>query len=136
MERCEFQHFWDRVLSMSELCDRIVGFQDSIRKFVCHVVRITFQTIDKGLLLQLLGGVDGMIQSAYFFAAFYDIILKFIKLFCIADTMLKHWVKKYGWKEENKVIIFVANQDEKIKTKNITEKIDFDNVAGLMAACL
>lgn len=63
LERCDFQHFWDRVLSMSEFCDRIVGFQDSIRKFVCHVVGITFQTIDKSLLAQLLGGVDGMVFS-------------------------------------------------------------------------
>lgn len=52
------------------------------------------------------------------------------------DATLKHWVKKYGWKEESKTIIFIANQDENIKTKNITEKIDFENVAGLMAACL
>ncbi|XP_046734042.1 eukaryotic translation initiation factor 3 subunit K [Diprion similis] len=110
LEQCDFQHFWDRVLSMPELCNRIVGFQDSVRKFVCHVVGITFQTIDKGLLAQLLGGVD--------------------------DSTLKHWVKKYGWKEESKNVIFIANQDENIKTKNITEKIDFENVAGLMAACL
>lgn len=136
LERCEFQHFWDRVLSMSELCERIVGFQDSIRKFVCHVVGITFQTIEKGLLAQLLGGVDGMIRLIYFSTAFSQIIPKFIKLSYIADATLKHWVKKYGWKEESKTIIFIANQDENIKTKNITEKIDFDNVAGLMAACL
>ncbi|XP_014601353.1 eukaryotic translation initiation factor 3 subunit K isoform X2 [Polistes fuscatus] len=110
LEQCDFEQFWDQVLLMSDLCDRIVGFQDSIRKFVCHVVGITFQTIDKGLLVQLLGGVD--------------------------DNTLKHWVKKYGWKDESKSIIFIANQDENIKTKNITEKIDFENVAGLMAACL
>lgn len=110
LEQCEFQHFWDRVHTMGDVCDRIVGFQDSIRKFVCHVVGITFQTIDKSLLAQLLGGVD--------------------------DTTLKHWVKKYGWKEESKSLIFIANQDENIKTKNITEKIDLENVAGLMAACL
>lgn len=67
LERCDFQHFWDRVLSMSELCDRIVGFQDSIRKFVCHVVGITFQTIDKGLLAQLLGGVDGIQDNNLYF---------------------------------------------------------------------
>ncbi|KYN37739.1 Eukaryotic translation initiation factor 3 subunit K [Trachymyrmex septentrionalis] len=54
----------------------------------------------------------------------------------LVNATLKHWVKKYGWKEETKTIIFVANQDENIKTKNITEKIDFENVAGLMAACL
>lgn len=68
----------------------------------------------------------------------FDIVLstKLLKLFFYTDATLKHWVKKYGWKEENKSIIFVANQDENIKTKNITEKIDFENVAGLMAACL
>lgn len=65
LEQCNFQHFWDRVLSMSDLCDRIVGFQDSIRKFVCHVVGITFQTIDKNLLAQLLGGVDGNVFSHF-----------------------------------------------------------------------
>lgn len=59
LEQCDFEQVWDQVLLMSDLCDRIVGFQDSIRKFVCHVVGITFQTIDKGLLVQLLGGVDG-----------------------------------------------------------------------------
>lgn len=52
---------------MSELCERIVGFQDSIRKFVCHVVGITFQTIDRGLLAQLLGGVDGMMQKVFIY---------------------------------------------------------------------
>lgn len=48
-------------------------------------------------------------------------------------------MQKYGWREQSrqgKNIIFIANQDENIKTKNITEKIDFENVAGLMAACL
>ncbi|XP_015596311.1 eukaryotic translation initiation factor 3 subunit K [Cephus cinctus] len=110
LEKCNFQHFWERVANMSDLCDKIVGFQDSIRKFVCHVVGITFQTIDKGLLMQLLGEVD--------------------------DNTAKHWIKKYGWKEESDSVIFIANQDENIKTKNITEKIDFENVAGLMAACL
>lgn len=67
LEQCNFQHFWDRVLSMSDLCDRIVGFQDSIRKFVCHVVGITFQTIDKNLLAQLLGGVDGKVTFLHIF---------------------------------------------------------------------
>lgn len=78
LERCDFQHFWDRVLSMSELCERIVGFQDSIRKFVCHVVGITFQTIDRGLLAQLLGGVDGMISKFLIFNILHK--YKFIKL--------------------------------------------------------
>lgn len=31
-------------------------------------------------------------------------------------------------------MVFIANQDENVKTKNITEKIDFDNVGNLMAS--
>lgn len=51
------------------------------------------------------------------------------------DATLRQWVQKYGWKEKPNGLIFIANQDENIKTKNITEKIDFDNIAGIMAAC-
>ncbi|KAI8422453.1 hypothetical protein MSG28_006288 [Choristoneura fumiferana] len=106
LEQCDFAQFWNRVHQMPELCNRISGFHDSIRKFVCHVVGITFQTIEKDNLANLLGGID--------------------------DVTLKHWVKKYGWRDDGN-LIFIANQDENIKTKNITEKIEFDHLAPLMA---
>ncbi|KAG8320881.1 eukaryotic translation initiation factor 3 subunit K [Homalodisca vitripennis] len=109
LECCDLQMFWEEVYKMSDLCSQITGFNDSIRKFVCHVVGISFQSIQRSLLAQLLGGVD--------------------------DNDLRFWVQKYGWKEEPNNIIFIANQDENVKTKNITEKIDFDNVANLMASC-
>ncbi|KAB0799252.1 hypothetical protein PPYR_07132 [Photinus pyralis] len=108
LEQCDFQIFWKRVHSMPELTQRITGFLDSIRKFVCHVVGITYQRIDRVHLAELLGDVD--------------------------DVTLKHWVKKYGWKEEG-ALVFISNQDENIKTKNINEKIDFDNVGAIMASC-
>ncbi|KAF5281975.1 hypothetical protein FQA39_LY00499 [Lamprigera yunnana] len=108
LEQCDFQIFWKRVHSMPELTQRITGFLDSIRKFVCHVVGITYQRIDRIHLAELLGDVD--------------------------DITLKHWVKKYGWKEEG-ALIFIENQDENIKTKNINEKIDFENVGAIMASC-
>lgn len=53
----------------------------------------------------------------------------------IADSTLNSWVKKYGWKVDGD-LIFVGNQDGNIKTKNIVEKIEFDNLAGLMTNCL
>ncbi|KAJ9577877.1 hypothetical protein L9F63_025263, partial [Diploptera punctata] len=109
LESCNFQHFWNSVQIYPELYSQIVGFHDSIRKFVCHVVGITFQTIKRQTLAELLGGVD--------------------------DQTLRHWVNKYGWKEQENDMIFIANQDENIKTKNITEKIDFENAAAIMAAC-
>ncbi|PSN52070.1 Eukaryotic translation initiation factor 3 subunit K [Blattella germanica] len=108
LESCNFQYFWERVKTNPGLCSEIVGFHDSIRKFVCHVVGITFQTVKRQMLADLLGGVD--------------------------DQKLKQWVNKYGWREEENDMIFIANQDENIKTKNITEKIDFENAAAIMAA--
>lgn len=108
LEQCDFQVFWTRIHSVPELTQKISGFFDSIRKFVCHVVGITYQTIERVHLAQLLGDVD--------------------------DLTLKHWVKKYGWKED-KNLIFIANQDEIIKTKNINEKIEFESVGAIMASC-
>lgn len=109
LEQCDFEVFWDCVQGHQDLFLNINGFYDSIRKFVCHVVGITFQTIRKDYFAQLLGNVE--------------------------DVTVRIWVKKYGWKEQDD-LIYISNQDENIKTKNITEKIDFDNLAPLMAACL
>lgn len=56
LEECQFEVVWDHISKMHDLCSRINGFNDSIRKFVCHVVGITFQTINRSLLVELLGG--------------------------------------------------------------------------------
>lgn len=109
LEQCDFALFWSRVESNAEMFRKIVGFYDSIRKFVCHVVGITFQTIEKQYLVRLLGDVSPQTMSS--------------------------WVRKNGWKEQGD-LIFITAQEDNIKTKNITEKIDFDNLAPLMAACL
>lgn len=45
-------------------------------------------------------------------------------------------MKKYGWKEQGE-LIYIASQDANIKTKNITEKIEFDSLSGIMTtSCL
>uniref|UniRef100_A0A1B6EA03 Eukaryotic translation initiation factor 3 subunit K n=1 Tax=Clastoptera arizonana TaxID=38151 RepID=A0A1B6EA03_9HEMI len=109
LECCQIQAFWDMVKTKPTLVDGIKGFHDSIRKFVCHIVGITYQTIQKSLLAEMLGSVD--------------------------DQTLRFWVQKYGWKEVANDMIFIANQDDIIKTKNISEKIDFESVASIMARC-
>lgn len=55
LEQCDFQLFWARIRTTPELTQKITGFLDSIRKFVCHVVGITFQSIEQKHLAQLLG---------------------------------------------------------------------------------
>uniref|UniRef100_A0A0K8TPW8 Eukaryotic translation initiation factor 3 subunit K n=1 Tax=Tabanus bromius TaxID=304241 RepID=A0A0K8TPW8_TABBR len=109
LEQCDFGYFWNKVADCPDMFSHINGFYDSIRKFVCHVVGITFQSIPKEYLVRLLGDID--------------------------DHTLHQWMKRYGWKQQGN-FVFVASQDENIKTKNVTEKIEFDNLAPLMASCL
>ncbi|GAB0093259.1 Eukaryotic translation initiation factor 3 subunit K [Sergentomyia squamirostris] len=109
LEQCDFATFWARLKMCPDLFRKITGFHESIRKFVCHVVGITFQSIEKDYLRRLLGDTD--------------------------DHVVSQWIKKCGWKEQGH-LVFICNQDENIKTKNITEKIEFENLAPLMATCL
>lgn len=109
LEMCQFHNFWKEKHQYADLITGVKDFSDSIRKYVCHVTSITYQNIEKHVLQQLLGGVD--------------------------ETALQAWMSKYGWKEVEEGLVSIASQEDTVKTKNITEKIDFDSVAGIMAAC-
>ena len=82
--------------------------QDSVRKFVCHVVGTTFQTIEKNYLSRLLGNID--------------------------DKQLNQWIKKNSWTVQADIVTIIK-QDETIKTKHISEKIEFESLGGIMANC-
>ncbi len=45
LEMCQFKTFWNKIHSMSDLVRCVAGFEDLIRKFVCHVISITYQNI-------------------------------------------------------------------------------------------
>ncbi|PVD32339.1 hypothetical protein C0Q70_07772 [Pomacea canaliculata] len=107
LETCNFQRFWEELRDI-EMIGAVTGFEDSIRKFVCHVVAATFQTIELEKLQELLGS--------------------------ITDNQAQQWANKYGWTLNNEGVVFVTNQEENIKTKNITEKITFESVAAIMAS--
>uniref|UniRef100_A0A8B9HCL1 Eukaryotic translation initiation factor 3, subunit K n=1 Tax=Astyanax mexicanus TaxID=7994 RepID=A0A8B9HCL1_ASTMX len=49
------------------------------------------------------------------------------------DTQVKVWMNKYGWTENEEGQIFIFNQEESVKPKNIVEKIDFESVSSIMA---
>merc|ERR1711915_641782 len=109
LEMCQFSTFWEEKHQYADLVTGVKDFSDSIRKYICHVIGITYQHIEKFVLAQLLGNVE--------------------------DATLQIWMNKYGWKEVESNLVLIANQEETVKTKNITEKIEFDSVAGIMAAC-
>nr|CAG4648841.1 EOG090X0BWZ [Polyphemus pediculus] len=110
LETCKFKQFWDEVGKSGDLTSAVQGFEDSIRKFVAHVINITYQTIEVPILKELLGNVN--------------------------DQVLKQWITKCGWKDQGNGRVFVMSQDDLVKTKNITEKVEFENVAGIMAQCI
>ncbi|KAG2471359.1 EIF3K factor, partial [Polypterus senegalus] len=91
-----------------ELIEGITGFEDSVRKFICHVVGITYQNIEKMLLAEMLGD--------------------------LTDSQLRAWMSKYGWTESEPGQIFIYNQEENIKPKNIVEKIDFETNCWFLSA--
>ncbi|XP_016359138.1 eukaryotic translation initiation factor 3 subunit K-like [Sinocyclocheilus anshuiensis] len=107
LETCHFQSFWASLEENRDLIDGITGFEDSVRKFICHVVGITYQNIEYRLLAEMLG--DPL------------------------DTQVKVWMNKYGWTENEDGQIFIHNQEESVKPKNIVEKIDFESVSSIMA---
>jgi len=110
LETCNFKKFWEELGNCGELIVGLTGFEDSIRKFVSHVINTTYQTIEVPVLKELLGNIN--------------------------EQALKQWIAKCGWKEQSNGRVFITSQDDLVKTKNITEKIEFDNVAGIMAHCV
>lgn len=129
LETCKFKQFWEELSKCGDLIITVQGFEDAIRKFVAHVVNITYQTIEVPILKELLGSVNGKDVSH----SMYDLILMIDRF---PDQILKQWIVKCGWKDLGNGRVFITSQEDLVKTKNITEKIEFENVAGIMAHCI
>ena len=86
-------------------------FPQYCRKLVCHVISITYPNILDETLCEQLGLVN--------------------------ENAVNQWIAKNGWKQSTEAPghVLISTQDEQIKTKEITEKIDMDSVAGIMASC-
>lgn len=108
LELCEFKAFWAELVEQEDLIKDIVGFKESIRNFVCHIVGITYQHIRSSLLQELLGLSDD--AEAY-----------------------KSLLAKRNWEAKEDGYVLVTNQEDKIKTINITEKIELEQVANILA---
>jgi translation initiation factor 3 subunit K len=108
LELCQFKAFWAELAKQKDLYKDIEGFEDSIRNFACHIVGITYQNIRVPLLKDILGYQD-------------------------KDAEFNSLLKKREWKLSDGDYVLVANQEDKIKTINITEKIELEQVANILA---
>ncbi|XP_066934927.1 eukaryotic translation initiation factor 3 subunit K-like [Clytia hemisphaerica] len=108
LETCEFQQFWQELKTCTELIEGIKGFKESIKSFIASVLNITYQNIDKNLLKEILGGIE--------------------------DEDLAEFCKDNDWKIDGE-FVSIRNQDAHVKSKNISEKITFENVSPIIKTC-
>ena len=53
------------------------------------------------------------------------------------ENAVNNWIARNNWKSDEQAgYVLVCSQDESIKTKKITEKIDLESVAGIMASSI
>nr|XP_045010469.1 eukaryotic translation initiation factor 3 subunit K isoform X1 [Jaculus jaculus] len=134
LETCHFQAFWQALDENMDLLEGITGFEDSVRKFICHVVGITYQHIDRWLLAEMLGDLTGSLVLRNQSTSAALPIPPHTLPMSPTDSQLKVWMSKYGWSADESGQIFICSQEESIKPKNIVEKIDFDSVSSIMAS--
>merc|ERR1712243_466536 len=104
LETCEFQCFWQELDKYPELIEGITGFRESIKNFIASVLKVTYQNISRSLLKEVLN--DDTIE----------------------DLEITPFCAEHGWIMDEDTI-YISNQEGNIKSKNISERITFDNVA-------
>ena len=74
---------------------------------ISHIISITYQRIETVTLKELLGFGN--------------------------EKEMGEWLKANSWRDEGSNTVFINNQEENIKTKNIQERIEFESVAPVLA---
>ncbi|CAK8684264.1 unnamed protein product [Clavelina lepadiformis] len=109
LQTCDFRLFWRELKATPELIEGVTGFEDAIRKYICQTVSNSYQHIKAETLQALLGDLE--------------------------DKDLDAWIEKNGWTRTDD-LIFVTNQEEIIKSRNIVDKVNFDKVQSVMISGL
>jgi len=107
LETCEFQMFWQELDRYPELIEGITGFRECIKMFIASVLKVTYQHISRIELKETLN--DDTIE----------------------DLEITAFCEHHGWIMDEDTI-FISNQEDNIKSKSISERITFDNVAPII----
>ncbi|VDK73018.1 unnamed protein product [Gongylonema pulchrum] len=127
LESCNFAVFWRLMRGeyrpVDDVCEpfrqpgeipkivrTVPGFEESVRNYACQVISVTYQNIEKSLLVRLLGG--------------------------ISEKHVSEYARRYGWvPKENGEVFFVQNHEATIKSRNIEEKLQFEACVDLLRTC-
>lgn len=114
LERCQFREFWTLLrqdkANYADVVSHVAGFEEGITEFILHIVSKTYQTIHYTELKEILGNVS--------------------------NDELNKLIKSKGWKKLEDDFVAVANHEENIKTKNIVEKIKFEDISSVMTSVI
>jgi len=112
LEKCEIREFWKRLAEPDNeaiLARLNIGdFDSAMRRFVCYVVSNTFQRVKTTMLRDWLGGVS--------------------------DAEFSTLLTANGWRmEDGGQYVFVANQDELVKSRDVKEHVTIDAIAPVVS---
>lgn len=106
LETCKFPEFWT-VIQDDKLFSEMEGFVESARKFICHVVQLTYKNVEEDFLLQMLGPLPDK------------------------DTFLQI-VQENSWELDNGSV-FVGHKEEMVEQKEIVEKMPIEVVTPILS---
>ncbi|KAL7080376.1 hypothetical protein ACQ4LE_000146 [Meloidogyne hapla] len=124
LESCNFVKFWrllngrykpsessDESFSQSndikQIVESIKGFKEAIRNYACQVINVTYQRIYKQNLVMLLGDID--------------------------DKELAFYASHFRWRKiDDEDVYFIENHEDTIKSRNIEEKLQFEQYIDVL----
>jgi len=109
LESCQFTEFWDEAKTCREILDTVPGFDDAIRSFIIGVVTITYQTIPKDFLSEVLN---------------------------LGGTNLDALITARGWTQTAQTVTF-PKVEETIKAKSRTvDNVKFEDLAKILPSLI
>jgi len=105
LEQCKFAKFWEELQAEHDMIVEFAGFEEAIRIYICGVISNSFQRLSRDNLKEFLG--------------------------LSKDGDLNEWIERFGWSSEQGVV-FIASQEEKVKSKSIVEKVDLAGLVPVM----
>lgn len=121
LESCLFEDVWEFLAQNPHILEgevktgadgeyekvEIVGFEDRVRDFIAHVISCTYQVVESSVISKMLS---------------------------LSGANLNKFCESKWWKVAEGGKVFVAPQEEVVKSKNIVESIRFDSLAPIMVA--
>merc|ERR1711935_649395 len=103
LEKCRFGKFWEELQAEH---DMIIEFDDSIRSYICGVISASFQRLSLENLKEFVG---------------------------VSSTQdAQAWIDRSGWSRDQG-IVFVASQEDKVKSKSIVERVNLSSLVPVMS---